>query len=79
MTPDTLQTFLNLPIAAILTKVFLLILIFLYLGFAAIIVRQVRVMNQVLTIANFSPILQIISIVHLILALGLFAFTFFVL
>lgn len=75
MTPETLQTFIAVNLAFSLVKMFLLILLFLYTIFAIIIVRQVHVMNKVVTIANFSPILSIVTFIHLVASLGLFFFT----
>lgn len=58
--------------AALLSiKVFILIGIFVYAAFSAVIVRQEQLMADVLE-EEFEPKLRILTIVHLALAIGLF-------
>lgn len=59
----------------LVTKVFLSIIIFLYGIFAAVIVRQVQLMNKLVTETEFSSILLTIAVVHLLLVVGLFFLT----
>jgi hypothetical protein len=54
-----------------IVKIFILILLALYIIFAAVLNRQVTLMNQVLE-AKFSPIIKLLAIIHLFVTLGLF-------
>lgn len=46
-------------------KIFILILLLLYVIFAAVLYRQVNLMNQILE-AKFSPLLRLIALIHLL-------------
>lgn len=56
-----------------LTKVVLLIFLGLYLIFAFLVVRQIRLLNSVLG-TNFSPFFKAIALLHVVLAAGVFLF-----
>lgn len=71
MTPEILQTFISQDLIALVVKALVVTIIFLYTTFAVIVVRQVQTMNKVLTIANFSPILSLTTILHVIASIGL--------
>jgi len=64
MTFETILKFLFSISPWSIVKIFILILSFLYICFAGIIVRQVDLMNQVLE-AKFSPVIRLISLIHL--------------
>ena len=53
-------------------KLFTLLLIFIYLVFAAIIIRQETLMSQVVGIPPLSPALRIVAIAHMLAAVGMF-------
>lgn len=75
MTFDQLFGSFQTNLIPLVFKLFLLIIIFLYGIFAAVIVRQVQLMNKVVTETEFSSILLTIAIVHLLLVAGLFFLT----
>lgn len=79
MTPETLQTFFSQDLIALAVKALVVMVVFLYTIFAVIVVRQVQTMNKVLTIANFSPILSLTTILHLMASLGLLIAAFIIL
>ncbi len=56
-----------------LTKVVLLIFLGLYLIFAFLVVRQIRLLNSVLG-TNFSPLFKIAALFHVGLAVGILLF-----
>ncbi len=58
-------------------KIGLFILTAMYLIFAAVIVRQERLMSKVVEIP-FSPILRTIALIHLFAAIGALVLTLFV-
>ena len=72
MTPDQLATLFTGDLIPLLAKGSLLIFIFLYGIFAAVVVRQVQLMNKVVTEVGFSPILLTIAVLHLIAVVMLF-------
>ncbi len=55
----------------LIVKVFTLILLLLYIIFAAVLNRQVTLMNQILE-AKFSPIIKLISVIHFFVAIAIF-------
>ena len=73
MTPEA-QTFFLQDFTALLIKGFMLVLILLYVIFSAVLLRQVQLMNKVVTLANFSPVLILITLLHLFASIGLFIF-----
>lgn len=79
MTPDLLQPGIISDLTTVLTKVFILIILFLYTIFAAVLLRQVQIMNRIITLANFSPVLSAIALIHLFLSIGLTLFAFLLL
>ncbi|MBI4999750.1 hypothetical protein HZB97_03210 [Candidatus Gottesmanbacteria bacterium] len=62
----------------IFVKIFLLILLLFYILFAAIILRQVTLMNRVVE-AQISPFMQTIAVLHLAAAIFTFLFALIVL
>ena len=56
-----------------LTKVVLLVFLGLYLIFSLLVVRQIRLLNSVLG-TNFSPLFKTVALLHVVLAVGVFAF-----
>lgn len=77
MNVDDLQIFFIQDFPGLLTKTFVLVVIFLYIIFAAVLLRQVQIMNKVVTLATFSPILTLIAFMHLFASIGLFIFALF--
>lgn len=74
MTPDQIVQFFTGNFVVLATKLFLLVLIFLYAIFAAVVVRQVQLMNKVITEVGFSPVLFTIAVLHLAAVVILFLF-----
>lgn len=70
----TLQSLFDVITARIgpLIKIFLLLLIFLYGVFAAVVVRQIQLMNKVVNEVNFSIILFTIALTHFMATVILF-------
>lgn len=52
-------------------KVAILIMLFMYIVFAAVMVRQEQLMAKVVEIP-FSPVLRVVALAHLVAAAGLF-------
>lgn len=67
-----LALFTSSSFVPLLVKFFLLFLIFLYAIFAGVVVRQVQLMNKIVTQYNFAPILFAIALIHFILVVALF-------
>lgn len=78
MTLETILNLINVGVAPLI-KVFLLLIILLYGVFAAVVVRQVQLMNKVVNEVNFSTPLFSISLVHLGIAVALFIVTLIIL
>lgn len=72
MTPDQLFQFFTGDLVPLVSKLFLLILIFLYGIFAAVVLRQVQLMNKVVTEVGFSPVLLTVAVLHLVAVVMLF-------
>lgn len=53
----------------VVVKVFILIILILYLFFAIVLKRQVSLMNQVLE-AKFSPFIKFLATIHLLIVVG---------
>lgn len=51
-------------IALLVIKVFLLIIIFLYGIFAAVVLRQIQLMNKIVTEVGFSTLLTSVAVLH---------------
>ncbi|GEM_PF-4600705 len=75
MTPDQLLGIFQNGLLPVIIKTILLIIIFIYGIFAVVVVRQVQLMNKVVTEAGFSPVLMTVAIIHLFAVLGLFFLT----
>jgi len=60
------------------TKIGLLTFLGLYLIFSLLVVRQVQLLTSVLG-TNFSPLFKKVALLHVVLALAVFAFAFVVL
>lgn len=71
MTVDNILNFLTSGVGPLI-KVAILVAIFLYGIFAAIILRQIQIMNKVVEQANFSIILFGIALIHFALVVVLF-------
>lgn len=56
-----------------LAKVVLLSFLGIYLAFALLVVRQIRLLNSVLG-TNFSPLFKTVALLHVLLAVGVFLF-----
>lgn len=56
----------------LLIKIITLIIILFYIVFTFIVLTQVRVMGEIVSIPHSKAILKIISIVHIALAISLF-------
>lgn len=72
MTPDQFINLFQTDLLTLLGKLILLLLIFLYGIFAAVILRQVQLMNKVVTEANFSSIIFTVAFLHFILVVAVF-------
>lgn len=59
-------------------KFFLLVLMVFYLVFAAILLRQIDLMSQMVE-AQITPALKLIGLIHLVLALAVFFAALFIL
>ncbi len=72
MIPDQFFSLFQTNLVVLVTKFFLSIIIFLYGIFAVVIVRQVQLMNKIVTETEFSSIIFLIALIHLLLVIGLF-------
>lgn len=72
MSLDQLAQLFQSNIIGLIVKLFLLLFIFLYGIFAAIVMRQVQLMNRVVTEVGFSPLLFTVALVHFGAVVGLF-------
>ena len=61
-----------------IAKVLVLICVLLYIVFAVVILRQVRLMTETLEVGFEEPV-KLIALVHLIAAIGLFFFALVIL
>lgn len=75
MTPEQFVALFTGNVLPLLTKVVLLIIIFLYGIFAAVVLRQVQLMNKVVTEVGFSPVLFSVALIHLIAVVIIFILT----
>lgn len=75
MTPDDLITLFTGELVPLVGKLFLLVIIFLYGIFAAVVLRQIQLMNKVVTEVNFSAVLFTIALLHLGALLVIFVLT----
>lgn len=75
MTLDQIFGIFQTGLLPVIIKTFLLIIIFLYGIFAVVVVRQVQLMNRVVTEANFSPVLMTVALIHLFAVLAVFFLT----
>lgn len=75
MTPDQLLGIFQGGLLPLIIKTVLLIIIFIYGIFAVVVVRQVQLMNRVVTEANFSPVLMAVALIHLFAVLAIFFLT----
>lgn len=57
-------------------KLGILVLLGIYIVFAAVIVRQEQLMSKIVEVP-FSPVLRLVSIVHLIASIGVFFIALF--
>lgn len=78
MTLDFFLKFIDLGVGGLI-KISLLAILFLYVAFAAVIVRQIQLMNKVINQANFSSALMFISLIHFLVAVALFFLTLIIL
>lgn len=69
-----LSSILNLFQSFFLLKIAFLVVIFLYVIFTFIVLNQVIVMNRAVSQKTISGLLTIIAVIHILLALSLFAF-----
>lgn len=75
MTPDQLVNLFQSDLVSLLIKLFILLAIFLYGIFAAVVLRQVQLMNKVVTEVSFSPVLFTIALLHFLALVVLFVLT----
>jgi len=75
MTLDQILSLFTGDLIPLTIKLALLLLIFLYGIFAAVILRQIQLMNKVVTEVNFSPVLVFVAVIHFVLVVGLFILT----
>lgn len=75
MTLDQLFGIFQSGFLPLIIKTVLLIIIFIYGIFAVVVVRQVQLMNRVVTEANFSPVLMTVALIHLFAVLTIFFLT----
>lgn len=78
MSPDQIIGLFQTDFVPLLIKLFLLLLIFLYGIFAAVVLRQVQLMNKVVTEVSFSPVLFSIALLHFGAVVVLFILTIIV-
>ena len=71
MNPETILKIIFSISPWFIAKIFIMILLFLYICLGGIILRQVDLMNQVLE-AKFSPIIRLVSLAHLIVTIFIF-------
>lgn len=75
MSLDQILTLFTGNFILLITKLILLIIIFLYGIFAAVVLRQVQLMNKVVTEVGFSPVLLTIAVLHFIAVVIVFILT----
>ncbi len=71
MTPEFFLKIINLG-AGEFVKIALLLIIFLYAVFAAVVTRQVQLMNKVINQVKFSDGLMFLALLHFLAAVVLF-------
>lgn len=64
MTPENFLNIFQLDLIPLIVKLFVLLLVFLYGVFAAVVMRQIQIMNRVVTEVGFSPVLFTVALVH---------------
>jgi len=72
MTPDDFLGIFQLDLLPLIVKLFVLLLIFLYGIFAAVVMRQIQIMNRVVTEVGFSPLLFTVALFHFGAVVALF-------
>lgn len=75
MTFDQLIALFSTGLIPLVGKLFFLFLLFLYGIFAAIVLRQVQLMNKIVTEVSFSQVLFGIALVHFIAVVAIFLLT----
>lgn len=77
----TFETFSQLlsTFVSFLPKFLLLLILFLYAVFAGVVLRQVQLMNRVVTEVNFSPILFYVATLHFVATVIMFFLAVFLL
>lgn len=75
MTPEQLNSLLETNAIRLVIKLLLLLFIFLYGIFAAVVLRQIQLMNRVVTEVGFSPILFSVALFHFFAVIVLFVLT----
>jgi len=68
---DYYQTIVNIS-PWLIVKIVILILLLMYIFFAAILNRQVTLMNHVLE-AKFSPLIKLFALIHVLIIIFIFA------
>lgn len=69
---------LALPSIWFVLKIFFIVGLLVYLIFALVVVRQVRIMNETLDV-GFEGVLSLLSYLHLFFAIGVLAFALLIL
>lgn len=64
----------NIPSLLIFIKIGILIILLIYIAFATVVVRQVKVMTHTLEVGFEKPVI-IISYIHLAVSIGVFIFS----
>ncbi len=67
-----------LPSIYLVLKIFFIIGLLVYLIFALVVVRQVRIMNETLDV-GLEGVLSLLSYLHLLFAIGVLAFALLIL
>ncbi len=67
---------LNDSFFLVLLKIFIIFFLILYVGFAAVVIRQVRLMTETLQV-GFEGQLRLISFLHFLVAITILIFSFF--
>ena len=75
MTPEQLTPLFQTDTIGFILKLIFLLFIFLYGIFAAVVLRQIQLMNRVVTEVGFSPILFTVALFHFFAVIVLFALT----
>lgn len=75
MSIDFITTLMDIFNPIVGAKIFLATLIFFYVIFALVVLRQTQLMTEVLNEVQFSPFLKLLSTLHFLSAIAVFILT----